>query len=236
MTDVETRLRAGLGAFADDLDAGLSPPPVAEIVMRATAAPVRSPRRWKKLAVAVAASTAITAGAAAATGLLPAPVESVLAEFRSWGFGATQGAERMATTTNGQISYEVWRAPLEGGGTCVYVRVVGPQGDISHGGASQCGAALPARSRDRFVALAYPEVVRGSGAGADPEPTPAATAEGQAPSGTTKIIVEFDTNPPLSIEPQRDGFFITTFPGVRSDARITHISAVDAQGNILATQ
>src|SRR4051794_14160398 len=111
MTDVETILRAGLAAYEQETARTVSPPPTQRLHVAA------APRRrapWKTVPLFVGA-LAISTGAAAALGVLPGPVESVLNEFRSWGFGANRGATRMASTTVGDTRYEVWFAPLDDG-------------------------------------------------------------------------------------------------------------------------
>lgn len=47
----------------------------------------------------------------------------------------------MASVTDGEMTYEVWRAPLEDGNTCIYERAIGPDGDIRNGGAAACGVS-----------------------------------------------------------------------------------------------
>lgn len=236
MTDVETKLRAGLDAFAAETEAAVSPPPIASIALRVGDDP-RQRRRWPKLAAAVVTSGVVATGAAAATGVLPEPVESMLGEFRTWGFDANQGAERMASATAGEMTYEVWRAPLDGGGQCVYDRVIGPDGDVQHGGASHCHRAPSSpQSSDQFGELSYPEIVFDNSTGRDPASARLhSVASGQLPVRATAVVFEFDDRTTLTVEPQREGYFITTFPGVPDGARITGIHAVNAEGHTLAT-
>ena len=137
MSDVETALRQGFEALAAETASVVTPPSVGSIKFRARTDQAQS-RRWPKVVTAIAAGMVVTTGMAAAVGVLPGPVESMLSEFRSWGFGANQGAQRMAWVTDGDMTYEVWQAPLDDGGDCVYDRVIGPDGDVDHGGASQC--------------------------------------------------------------------------------------------------
>lgn len=236
MIEIETKLRAGLDAFAAETVAAASPPPVASIMLRQGGAR-RSRRRWPGIAAAVLAGSVVTTSAAAAVGVLPGPVESTMAEFRSWGFDANQGAERMASVTDGGLTYEVWRAPRGGGGQCVYDRVIGPDGDVEHGGGSHChGSPSSPRSSDRFGELSSPETVFDNSTGGDPESAPQhSVSSGQLPIGATEVEFTFDDGAKLTIAPQREGYFITTFPGVRDGARITSINAVDADGNVVAT-
>lgn len=236
MIDFETKLRAGLHAFGTETAAVVSPPPIGSIAFRKGGE--RAPRRrWPRLAAAVVAGTVVTTSAAAAVGVLPGPVESVLNEFRSWGFDANQGAERMASVTAGDLTYEVWRAPLDGGGQCVYDRVIAPDGDVEHGGGSHChGAPSSPRSRNRFGELAHPEIVVDNSNGNDPESAPLhSVSSGQLPLGASEVVFDFDDGTTLTIAPQREGYFITTFPDVEDGARITGIRARDAEGHVVAS-
>lgn len=233
MIDVETRLRAGLRAFAAETAAVASPPPIESLVSGGGERVRR--RRWPRLAVSFVAGTVVTTGAAAAVGVLPGPVESTLHEFRTWGFGANQGAERMASTTAGGFTYEVWRAPLDEGGQCVYERVIAPGGDVEHGGGAQChGAPSSPRSRDRFGELAYPGSVVDNSTGRNPGTPKHSVAWGQLPIGATAVVFEFDDGSTLTITAEREGYFITTFPGVQDGLRIRGISALDAEGHVVA--
>jgi hypothetical protein len=235
MTDVETKLRTGLGAYATETAAVVSRPSVASIELRAGDPPTVR-RRWARLVAAVAAATVATTSAAAAVGVLPGPVESMLEEFRSTGFDATEGAQRMASVTTGNLTYEVWTAPLGGGGECVFDRVVGPEVD-EFGSFSHCrGEPSAPRSRGRFGELTYPEAVFENSAGHDPASAPRhAVSSGQLPIGATEVVFEFDDGTTLAVAPQREGFFITTFPGVRDGSRIIEVRALDADGHVVAT-
>jgi len=236
MTDLETKLRSGLNAFAAETAAVVSPPPIGSIASL-DGRERRPRRRWPRLAAAVVAGTALTTSAAAAVGVLPGPVESVLNEFRSWGFDANQGAERMASVDAGDLRYEVWRAPLDGGGQCVYDRVIAPDGDVEHGGGSHChGAPSSPRSPDRFGELAHPVVVSDNSTGRDPESALLhSVSSGQLPLGATEVVFDFDDGTTLTVAPQREGYFITTFPGVQDGVRITGVRALDADGNVVVS-
>ena len=235
MTEVETKLRRGLEAFAAETGVAASPPPVGSIKLRAHTEGGRS-RGWPKLALAIVVGTVVTAGAATAAGVLPGPVESMLREFRSWGFEANQGAERMAWVTDGDMTYEVWRAPLDGGGQCVYDRAIG--GDGEHPG-SHChgainGVSSPRRSPDQFLELHYPGRVFDNSTGSDAESARQhSVSSGQLPLGATEAVFEFDDGTTLTVASQREGYFITTFPGIRDGVRIVSIRAVSADGRVL---
>ncbi len=214
---------------------------LAGVGARSVAAPARQPRRWPKVAVATVAGVLVTSGAAAALGVLPEPVESMLSEFRSQGFEANQGAERMATVTDGDMTYEVWRAPLDGGGQCVYDRVIGPEGDIDHGGGSHChgeirGKVAPPRSPDGFGELSYPVSVLDNSTGTDPESTPLhSVSSGQLPIGAASVVYEFEDGTTLEVDAQREGYFITTFPGVEDGLDIVEIRALAPDGHVVTT-
>lgn len=206
----------------------------------ARSGPARQPRRWPKVAVATVAGVLVTSGAAAALGVLPEPVESVLREFRSWGFEANQGAERMATVTDDGITYEVWRAPLDGGGQCVYDRVIGPEGDVDHGGGSHChgdvGGRVPPRSPDDFNEMSFPFTVFDNSTGADPESASLhSVSSGQLPIGATSVVFEFEDGTTLTVEAQREGYFITTFPGVDDGLDIVEVRALAPDGHVVTT-
>lgn len=232
MTDMEAKLRHGLRALAM-ASPEASPPPVGSIVARARARPP-SGRPWAKIAIGTAAGLGLTAGVAGAAGVLPGPVESTLREFRSWGFAANGGAERMAWVTDGDMTYELWRAPLDGGGQCVYERVIGPGGDVDHGGSSHCIPVPEAPPVGKFANSNYPERV--SSSGRNPQSARGhAVSSGQAPRSATTVVFEFDDGPTLDVPVQREGFFITSFPGIADGRRIVEIRALDVDGKVLDT-
>src|ERR1700722_7034699 len=142
MIDVETKLRVGLQAFAEETISKLTPPPVASISLRAGAPESHgatvSRSRWPKVAAVVVAGALIGTGVASAVGVVPSSVESMIHEFHSWGFDTTGSAIRVAAVTQGDTTYEVWMAPLAGGGQCVYDRVVDRDGHVSHGDSDEC--------------------------------------------------------------------------------------------------
>lgn len=141
----------------------------------------------------------------------------------------------MASVTDGDLTYEVWQAPLDSGGNCVYDRVILPDGDVNHGGASQCiSEAEP--TTDRFRPLHWPEPVYDNSTGGRPGARQHSVSSGQLPVGATEAVFEFDDGTTLKIAPQREGYFITTFPHVRDGVRIVRVTAVDAEGHIVASQ
>jgi hypothetical protein len=235
MIEIETALRQGLETLAAETASVVTPPSVGSIKLRARRDQAQN-RRWPKIVTGIAVGMVVTTGAAAAVGVLPAPVESMLSEFRSWGFGANQGAERMASVTDGDLTYEVWQAPLDGGGNCVYDRVIGPDGDVSHGGASQCISEAEPRTTDRFGHLHYPEPVYDNSTGGRPGARQHSVSSGQLPLGATEAVFEFDDGTTLEVAAQREGYFITTFPHVRDGVRIVRVTAVDTEGHIVASQ
>ena len=235
MTDLETTLRNGFRAI-DVETAGAARPDLGSVILRARA-PIRSRRRWPKFALAVAAGAAVTSGVAAAVGVLPAPVEHTLSEFRSWGFSADQGAQMMASTTDDGFTYELWRAPLASGGQCTYVRVSGPAGEVENGGGSSCYPGVSeSNAADDFLDLIWPGRVWDNSAGRHPGAREHATASGRLPADATEIVFDFEDSPSLSVQPQRGGYFVTTFPGVADGTRVTAVRAVDATGRTLSVR
>lgn len=235
MTDLETTLRRGLEAFDAETAAAATPDLTA--IRPQAGAPTRTLRQWPKIAIVIATGAVVTSGAAAAVGVLPLPVEATLREFRSWGYPANGGAERMAWTTDDGLTYEVWLAPLDGGGQCSSVRVIGPAGDVEHGGGSSCDPDAPApNTADEFDDLWYPERVWDNSTGRQPGAHQHATASGRAPANATRVIFEFEGGSSLTLEPQHDGYFVTTFPGVADGTRITTVQAVDGTGQAIATR
>jgi hypothetical protein len=239
MTDIETTLRRGLEMLAAETAAVVEPPPIGSIKARAHVARPRS-RRWPRVAIAVGVTAVATAGAATAIGVLPDQVERTLAEFREWGFRADAGAELMASTSEGDLTYEIWRAPLDGGGQCVSQLVIGPGFDEDyHGGAACSGEPGPSPSPRPvgWIDAGYPSTVFDNSAGRDPESAPMhSTSWGRLPVGATKALFEFDDGTTLTVDAQRDGYFVTTFPGVRDGLAIVEIRAVDDAGTVLAAQ
>ena len=73
----------------------------------------------------------------------------------------------------------VWVVPLRGAGQCVYDRVVGPDGDIDHGGDSSCITDLI--RTNGFPFLHYPDQLHDRQA-----------ASGKVPAGPTQVVFEFD--------------------------------------------
>jgi len=232
MTDLETTLRRGLRAFGAETAVAATPDLTA--ISRRAGASTRAARRWPKVTVAIAAGAVVTSGAAAAVGVLPPPVETTLREFRSWGFPADNGAERMASTTDDGITYEVWLAPLDGGGQCSVVRTIRPEGDVDHGGRSACGPDAPAPA-DEFGDLSYDDRTDDNSTGRHPGAHVHATASGRAPAAATHVVFEFEAGESLTVVPQRDGYFVTTFPDIPDGTRVTALRAVDASGQVIAT-
>ena len=238
MTDVETTLRRGLETLAAETAAVVEPPPIGSIKARAHVARPRS-RRWPRVAIAVGVAAVATAGAATAIGVLPDQVERTLAEFREWGFRADAGAELMASTSEGDLTYEIWRAPLDGGGQCVSQLVIGPGFDEDYHGGAACSGEGPSPSPRPVgrIAAGYPSTVFDNSAGRDPESAPMhSTSWGQLPVGATKAVFEFDDGTTLTVDAQHDGYFVTTFPGVRDGLAIVEIRAVDDAGTVVAAE
>ena len=83
--------------------------------------------------------------------------------------------------------------------------------------------------------MGYPETVFDNSTGRDPVSARLhSVSSGQAPVGATEVVYEFDDGTTLTVAPQREGYFITAFPGVRDGARITDVRALAADGQVLA--
>ncbi len=99
--------------------------------------------------------------------------------------------------------------------------MVGPDGDIEHGGSSSCSRDVAAQNS--FHLLHDPERIR-----------PGSVASGRLPADATQVVFEFDDGTTRAVAGQQQGWFITTFPDVRPDARIIAIRAVNADGRVIA--
>jgi hypothetical protein len=124
---------------------------------------------------------------------------------------------RATVRANGS-THEVWRAPLAGGGQCVYERKIGNGGDVPHGGASQCS---PHPTLPTFLTGAFADRT-GDGA----------TAWGQVPVGGVAIIFGLSDGTNYEVPVQRDRFFITAFAGVPSGLRIGRPQVKRADGSL----
>ena len=143
----------------------------------------------------------------------------------------------MASTTDNRLTYELWLAPLDGGGWCSSVLVAGPRGEIDHGGDSACDPGGTASgSSDAFIDLAWPGRVSDNSTGTKPGAAVHATASGRAPTGTTHIDFRLEDGSTLRVKPQLDGWFVTTFPGIADSTRILSVEAVAGDGQILASK
>jgi hypothetical protein len=210
MTDVETTLRAGLAALAADTETRVSPPPVEEVIRRpvVVALSPRRRRRLLKVVGGVGAGVALTAGAAAATGTLPAPVDEMVAEFREWGFPAGGDATRMAVAEGEAGTYELWLSLLDDGGYCYYVRLVGSPLRGEDGAGSACSHEMS------------PE---GPGGGALLGGWPATTGPGddvvfgRVPAGSTAVDVVLGDGTSFRVEAQTDGWFVAVVPSSVAD-------------------
>jgi hypothetical protein len=203
MTDVETTLRAGLAALAADTEYRVSPPPVEAVTSRPVVVPL-SPRRRRllKVVAGMGAGVALTAGAAAATGILPAPVDDKLAEFREWGYAAGDGT-LMATAEGEDGTYELWLSYLDDGGYCFYLRRVGSPLRGEDGGGSQCSHdPSPAAPGGGYLLGAYSAQ---TGPGDD-------WVYGRVPAGSTAVDVVLGDGTTFRVEAQTDGWFVAVLP------------------------
>ena len=216
MIDVESTLRHGLHAYAAETADPVTMPAPATIAFRART-PEPGRRRWPKVAAIVAGGALVTTGLASAAGVLPGPVESKLHDFREWGFDATGDATMLASVTDGDKSFEVWRAPLRDGKYCVYVRTIVAGGDIENGGAASCGGSSSSWgvSFDRTG----PETVE----------------TGVLPAGAVAARFTFENGTTFTAPGQTEGYFITTLAGVPYGLQILKMEAVDADGRVIGT-
>ena len=232
MTDLETKLRDGLNAYALETATAVSPPSLVSIAA-ATRRPGRGRRRTRVVAAALAGGVVLSAGMATALGTLPSPVSAVLREFRSWGFGVSDDdAGRMASVSSEDMTYELWFAPVAEGGSCMYVRVLRSGHDIDHGGASHCtgGEHWP---RSAFILLGVPERVETGRDAAGRHPIVA----GHLPAGASYAEVEFSNGTVHRAVAEQDGFFVTVLPpGLPDDTRILSVRAVSAGDRLVAVR
>src|SRR5262245_61877278 len=201
MTDVETTLRAGMAALAADTEARVSPPPVETVTGRPVVVPLapRRRRRLLKVVGGVGAGVALTAGAAAATGILPAPVDDKVAEFREWGYPAGD-ATRMATAEGEDGTYELWLSYLSDGGYCYYVRLVGSPLRGEDGAGSACSHDMAPEGP--ATGGAHPER---TGPGDD-------LVYGRMPAGSTAADVALGDGTSFRVDVQTDGWFMAVLP------------------------
>ena len=83
--------------------------------------------------------------------------------------------DALEVLTPRQRAAVVWVVPLRGGGQSVYDRVVGPDGDIDHGGDSACIMDLIPTNGFQF--LHYPDQVHDRQA-----------ESGKVPAGATQVV------------------------------------------------
>lgn len=98
------------------------------------------------------------------------------------------------------------------------------------------GAAVsPSSPRpDEFGELGYPDRVsdnsiRHSGAHVH------AVASGQMPAAAIEVVFDFADGTSLTVAPQRERYFITTFPGIADGTRIVAARAVDSGGQVIVS-
>src|SRR5688500_5168980 len=116
MTDLETTLRRGLTALADDVR-----PEVPELVQ------ARRRRRRPATAGLLLAGTIALTGTAAALGAMPTAVEERFEEAIGWGNTpdlVAADARIVATASLDGTTYEYWVAEGPDGGRCEYLRQV----------------------------------------------------------------------------------------------------------------
>lgn len=228
MTDIEAKLRHGMNAYAAETATQVVPPP---FVPRA--AGVQAPRhtsRRARVAAAVVGAMIVTGGVATATGTLPGPVSAVLREFRSWGFDVAEDqATLKAKASSEDMTYELWLAPVPGGGLCAYVRVVRSGTDLDHAGGSQClhdQDWLP----DEFVLMGVGEDVPSTRDRIGRHPLVA----GRLPAGAAQLEVELSNGTLHRSTAEEDGFFVTILPlGLPDDTKVLFVRALSPGGQVV---
>lgn len=232
MTDVETVLRRGLSAYADETAASIAPPPPASSVARRATEWRRRVPRGAKLAAAVAAGVTLATGAAAAVGVLPEPVSQMLQEMRSWGFAVSDDhAELMASASRDDLTYELWLVSGEGGDECMYVRVIRAGEDVRHGGGSQCTSDDPAPPSAFIVhgATTGPIAPWTDRYGRHP------ALGGRLPAGATHLQIDFSDGTAHRAPAEPGGYFMMILPsGLPDGTTITSLRALGPNGQTVA--
>ncbi len=207
MTDVETALREGLHAYAEETTPGCFPPPPASIAARAGERRRGLPR-WFKVTAGLAGGLLLTTGAAAALGELPGPVSTMLQEMRSWGFAVTdENAQRMASASRDDVTYELWRTSGPSGDECLSVRVIRAGVDMDHGGESQCAYDSPASPYELLVVGTTPRLAPWEDRlGRHP------TLAGRLPVPATHVEVDLSDGTTHRWAAGPDGWFLIVMP------------------------
>ncbi|MCU1375450.1 MAG: hypothetical protein JWO68_2736 [Actinomycetia bacterium] len=209
MIDVETTLRRGLHALADEIDPVTPPLP----------RPAR--RRWRRpLVVGVFVGGTLLGGAAATgTGLLPEPVQSMFDRSTAWGpYGVDPDDARLvATASLDGTTWEYWVADGPTGGRCEHVRQV--RAEVSRESSAAC--FMPSehgQPPDQLWASG------GTGRGPD-------TIGGRAPVGAVAVLVTLGDGRQDRLPIQRDRHFFGVY-----EATVTALDAVDGAGAVLDHQ
>jgi hypothetical protein len=214
MTDVETTLRRGLHALADDVD------PVAPAL--ATLLEVRRPRRHRALAAGALVGSVLLLGAGAtATGRMPAPVQSAFDRMAGWGdYGVSpDDAQLVATATLDGVNAEYWVSVVPGGRRCEHVRLI--TDGRSREGWSGCAMDADQLSGSPELFTAYSTGSR--------QPNDLA---GHAPGGTATVIVRFADGTADQLPVTERGYFLGLYRRDLEDVR--SIDALDAAGDVIA--
>jgi hypothetical protein len=236
MTDFETELRAAFHAYADETAVHLRPPPPSLIAARADERRRRlphwpKPALWPKLAAAAAGGVLLTTGVAAAVGELPGPVSAVLSEMRSWGFDVTnEHAQRMASASRDDMTYELWVTSGPSGDECMFVRVTRAGVDMDHGGGSQCTYDDPMPPEQLFVAGTTPLLAPWDDRfGRHP------TLAGRLPVLATHVELDLSDGTTRRWAAESTGWFLVVLPtDVPDGTRLLSARATTADGRTVA--
>ncbi|MCU1488086.1 MAG: hypothetical protein JWN67_4832 [Actinomycetia bacterium] len=209
MTDLDTRIRAGLAALVDDL----------EPLPRAVVVPPR--RRWPLVAAGLAGSL-VLGGVATAAGVLPDPVRDRFEEMVGWGHSPDvdpDAAHLVATDQLDGIRYELWVSTGDQGTTCDWVRVLEP-GAPENGGYGCHPADVLVFQRDDLWFQGS------SGASGQYQ------LDGRAPQGTASVGILYEDGTAEHLPVSVGGWFLD----VRREPlkRWRSYVAYDAAGQVLA--
>lgn len=222
-TATETTMREGLASLASEI--APRPPSLDELARRAeTESRPEGPSSRRKRTVAglvVAGAVVIGTTGAAALGVVPGPVRDAFDTFRGHSDAYVLDPDeaelvRSAAGEDGR-TVEYWIAPIDGGGTCEYVRYVEPDGTHQDGW-SAC-------SPDGNQLSLMPGLFVVAAPSGDDQ-----SIAGRAPEGTVTVRVRFESGE-ADVSVGDDGHFIASFD--RGMERIQSVEALNAEGEVV---
>jgi hypothetical protein len=222
-TATETSMRQGLASLAAEV--APRPPSLDELARRAeTDSRPEGPSSRRKRTVAglvVAGAVVIGTTGAAALGVVPGPVRDAFDTFRGHSDAYVLDPDeaelvRSAVGEDGR-TVEYWIAPIDGGGTCEYVRYVEADGTNHQDGWSACSPD------GNQLSLSPGLFVVASPSGDDQG------VAGRAPEGTVAVRVRFDSGE-ADVSVDDDRYFIASFERTE---HIHSVEAVDADGVVI---